>query len=152
MWRHADPSNCAATVVVMEGRIEPESESTRAGCRLGTGVGSPAIEPVVRLGNAGLSRGLSDMQERLDALLEQGPGTVVVDMSEVEQMSSVTVAALLWVKRRCSERRVHVVLRQPSQRSVNALLRIGLLDAGSRDPVATWGRTRMVLAASPGRS
>ena len=125
----------------MEGRIDTGPEPTR-----------PEIEPIVRLCDEGRSRRLSDIQQRVDALLERGPGTVVVDMSEVDRVSSTTVAALLLVKRRCSERRVHVVLREPSQRSVNTLWRIGLLDAASLEPIATWGRTRMVLAASAGAS
>ncbi|GAA2114280.1 hypothetical protein GCM10009843_02630 [Nocardioides bigeumensis] len=72
---------------------------------------------------------LDDLQWRLDAVLEQGPHTVVLDMSALTRLSSTCVAALLWVKRRCAARGVAVVLRDPSRDCAAALERIGLLGA-----------------------
>ena len=67
-----------------------------------------------------------ELRRRLPLLLNRSPGTVVVDLSEMTQPSSATVAALLWIKRRCRSRSVVVVLRQPSRRSIDMLRRTGL--------------------------
>jgi anti-anti-sigma regulatory factor len=85
-----------------------------------------AAELVVQLGELGQMHARDDVPRRLDSLLEHGARTVVVDLSRVGQLSSTTIAALLWVMRRCSARGVEVVLREPSRRSVTTLARIGL--------------------------
>jgi anti-anti-sigma factor len=86
------------------------------------------VTPVLLLGEAGLSQAFDDdLRRRLDMALEMGPRVVVVDMSAIRQVSSTTVAALLWVKRRCSAREVEVLLRGPSRRTLDTLRRVGLL-------------------------
>lgn len=85
-----------------------------------------AAEFVVQLGKPGPMHARDDVRRRLDSLLEQGPRTVVVDFSQVGQLSSSTISALLLVMRRCSARGVKVVWREPSRRSVTTLARIGL--------------------------
>lgn len=135
----------------MDGRIEPEPKAPRPERGLtspqepeGPAASDRTCEAVVRLCDAGLQRGLDDLQERLDFLLEQGPSTLVVDMSDVGHVSSTTVTALLWVRRRCSERSVHMVLRPPPHRSFNRLVRIGLLDA-ELVPTASWDPARTII-------
>ena len=74
---------------------------------------------------------LVDIQQTLDTLLEPGPHTVLVDMAGLERLSSSTVAALLWIKRSCSARRVDVKLRRPSRAVVDHLIGAGLLETVS---------------------
>jgi anti-anti-sigma regulatory factor len=62
---------------------------------------------------------------------------LVIDIEGVPQVSSAMFAVLLRVKRRCLARRVDVVLRQPSGRSVELLRRTGLLGALAIEP-ADW--------------
>lgn len=84
-------------------------------------------KPVLLLPDAGLARVLDDLRGPLDTALETGLRSVVVDMSAIGQVSSTTIAALLWIKRRCSARGVQVLLRGPSRRSRDTLRRVGLL-------------------------
>jgi anti-anti-sigma regulatory factor len=84
-------------------------------------------KPVLPLRNVGLAQELDELQLRVDTALETGPRVVVVDMSATGTVSSTTIAALLWVKRRCSARGVEVQLRGPSRRSLDTLRRVGLL-------------------------
>lgn len=84
---------------------------------------------VMALESAGLMPTLDDLEQRLDAALAGGPRTLVLDMSAVARVSSTTVAALLWARRRCSARGVEVVLRNPSRRCLAAMRRAGLLTA-----------------------
>lgn len=86
-------------------------------------------EVVVELGDDNVTEALRELRWRLPLLLNRSPGTVVVDVSQMTQLSSATVAALLWVRRRCRLRGVTVVLRQPSRRSVEMLRRTGLQGA-----------------------
>ncbi|GAW52252.1 hypothetical protein PD653_3496 [Nocardioides sp. PD653] len=66
-------------------------------------------------------------QRHLDALLERGPRTLEVDLSEISHLSSTTVTTLLWIQRRCSVRGVRVVICAASNRNFSALRRIGLV-------------------------
>lgn len=86
-------------------------------------------EVVVSLHDAGLMVVLEDVHDRLETLLESGPRELVVDMSDVAQLSSTTIAALLWINQRCSARGVGVVLRAASRRNLETLRRVGLLGA-----------------------
>ena len=74
----------------------------------------------------------------LDAILEAGPRTVVVDMSELGRLSSTTVAALLLIKRRCRLRGTVVFLRSPSSESLAMLQRVGLVNVTRADPFGAW--------------
>lgn len=95
---------------------------------------------VVGLLDTGLVDVLEDLQSHLEAALEQGPHTVIVDLSALTRLSSTAVAALLWVKRRCAARGVTVMMRDPSPDCAAALERIGLL-----------GTLPFEFASSPGR-
>jgi anti-anti-sigma regulatory factor len=85
------------------------------------------VTPVLPLRNAGVAQALDELELRLDTALATGPRVVVVDMSAIGQVSSTTIAALLWVKRRCASRGVEVLLRGPSRRNLDTLRRVGLL-------------------------
>jgi hypothetical protein len=76
--------------------------------------------------------------------LEAGPSSLTVDLKGVEITSS-TVAALLWVRRRCGARGVTVAIRGHSRRGVEVLKRIGFVDAGHRPKV-------LAAPAGPGDS
>lgn len=86
-------------------------------------------EAVVPLKDVGLTHTLNDLEGRLDVALGEGPRILFLDLSAVVQVSSTTITALLWTRRRCSSRGVEVVLRNPSRRCQDALRRAGLLDA-----------------------
>jgi anti-anti-sigma regulatory factor len=70
---------------------------------------------------------LDMVQQELAAQLAHAPRTTAVDISEVRHLSTTTVAALVWIKRRCTDRGVDVVLREPTRHSVDTLRRTGLL-------------------------
>ncbi len=111
-------------------------------------------EVVVELGDAHVAEALRELRSRLPLLLNRSPGTVIVDLSEMTQLSSATVAALLWIRRRCRLRGVIVVLRQPSRRSVEMLRRTGLqgaLPVEKPDVEHGLRRGAASLARRPGR-
>jgi anti-anti-sigma regulatory factor len=82
-------------------------------------------QQVLTLGERGLMPVLEGVHEQVEVLLTLGPRAVLVDISEVSDLSSTAVAALLWIRRRCSERGVDVVLRGATGRNRDALKRIG---------------------------
>lgn len=84
---------------------------------------------VVALRDEDLLKTLTDLRWRLGGLLESGPSTLVLDVSQVRRLSSATIAVLLWVKRRCLTRGVQVVVRRPSRDSLAVLARTGLQSA-----------------------
>lgn len=123
-----------------------------------TAVAAPGVEPAtpiephknrvippdtayVRLGETAPAVALDGLDRRLDLALRDGPGTMVVDLSEVAHVSSTTIAALLWIKRRCSARAIEVLLLGPSRRSLDTLERVGLLGELTVD--ATDGSDRL---------
>lgn len=87
---------------------------------------------------------------QVETLLESGPRSLAVELSGVD-VTSTTVTALLWVRRRCAARGVEVALLGPPRRSVRMLKGIGFVDAGQRPTVlrsppghrdtATWSQT-----------
>lgn len=89
---------------------------------------------VIWLEDGGLTPVLDSLDGQLDAVLEAGARSLVLDMSGLERVSSTTVAALLWTRRRCSSRGIEVSLRHPSRRCLDALARTGLLDVLAVDP------------------
>jgi anti-anti-sigma regulatory factor len=95
-------------------------------------------QAVLRIPNAGMMDVLGDLDRRLESLLESGPRTLVVDLSAVVRLSSTTIAALLWVGRRCSARGVEVVLSDASRRHVAMLQRIGLRHAPAPASMTMW--------------
>jgi anti-anti-sigma regulatory factor len=99
----------------------------------------PALPVVLPLHDTVLAQVLEDLQKQLDLLLRLGQRTLVVDVSAVGQVSSTTVAALLWIKRRCSTHGVKVLLRDPSRRSLSTLGRLGLLRVLTVEPADDLG-------------
>jgi hypothetical protein len=89
--------------------------------------GSMADLEVLMLGVDGLMPELERVHEQLDILLALAPRTVVVDISQLCSPSSTSVAALLWIRRRCSERGVDVVLRGTAKRNQEAFRALGFL-------------------------
>lgn len=79
---------------------------------------------------------LDEVQRRVDALLEHGPRTLVVDLSEGVLPSSSTISALMWVRRRASARGVEMVLGDADRRVVETLLRSGVIGALALKPPA----------------
>jgi anti-anti-sigma factor len=118
-------------------------ENHRTAERLGTAARQRSVvvdhhdrgdEVVVTLRDAEALHALGDLRWRLNTLLAQGPATLVIDIEGVRQISSTMIAVLLQVKRRCRARRVDVVLREPSRRSLDFLHRTGLLAAFVIEP------------------
>lgn len=70
---------------------------------------------VVRLSDHTVREAIHDLRWRLDEMLAAGPSTVVVDVTGLTRLSSPTIAALLWAKRRCAARGVQLVLGGPDQ-------------------------------------
>jgi anti-anti-sigma factor len=86
------------------------------------------VDPVVvPLPESGLADLLERLLPRLDAAMVQAPRVLVLDMSAVDRISSTTIAALLWTRRRCSARGIQMLLRSPSRRCIEDLERVGLL-------------------------
>lgn len=81
---------------------------------------------VVSLNDECLLNGLAELRWQLRQQLDDGTATVVVDISEVEHLSSTTVAALLFARRHTRARGGKVVLRGPTRRSLEMLTRTGL--------------------------
>jgi anti-anti-sigma regulatory factor len=108
-----------------------ESDLLRAADPVPSGSEPSSIDPevVLELGDADVADALRELRWRLPLLLNRSPGRVVVDLSEMTQPSSATVAALLWIKSWCRKRSVVVVLRKPSRRSIEMLRRTGLQSA-----------------------
>ena len=83
---------------------------------------------VVPLSDQTLREGIHDLRWRLEEMLADGPSALVIDVSGLTRLSSPTIAALLWAKRRCTARGVRVTLKQPDQAMVGLLHRTGLDD------------------------
>ena len=92
-------------------------------------------------------RTIEDVQTRVDHLLESGPRTLVIDISEVAHLSSA-ISALMWVRRCCSTRGVDLVLSMPSRRLAGTLQHNEVFAAMGVEPPATrTGRARHGLTA-----
>ena len=99
-----------------------------AGDRLPSG---PAVRGgdghlVVRVSDELLADGLADLRWLLHDALLAGARRLVVDLSEVRQLSSTAVASLLWAHRTCRARGGAVVLRGVNRRTEDLLHRTGL--------------------------
>lgn len=102
--------------------------SYRAGTVIAMDLGGTR-EVVLELPCSGQADRIDEVQHRVEVLLEDGPRTLVVDMSDGVSLSSSTIAALMWVRRRASARGVEVVLGDADRRVVETLLRSGLIGA-----------------------
>jgi len=81
---------------------------------------------IVMLSDADLDGELSSLRWRLRALVMDGVCLVVVDVSEVGQISSTLLAALLDTHRVCRRRGGGVVIRHAGRKMTDVLRRTGL--------------------------
>ena len=81
---------------------------------------------VVRVSDELLADGLADLRWLLHDELLAGARRLVVDLTEVRQLSSTAVASLLWAHRTCRARGGAVVLRGVNRRTEALLHRTGL--------------------------
>jgi anti-anti-sigma factor len=102
----------------------------------GTGVGpactfvgtGTSLEAVVELRPEDLPHALLDLHRVVTQAVLGGACRVVVDASRIDCLTSTTITALLWARRRCLARGGAVVLRNPSARSMDLIIRTGLWD------------------------
>jgi anti-anti-sigma factor len=88
--------------------------------------GSARGAVVVTIADETMLETLTDLRWRLSVILEPGPSTLVLDLSQVRELSSAAIAVLLWVKKRCRARSVHLVVRGPAGGGSEVLRRTGL--------------------------
>lgn len=82
---------------------------------------------IVTLSAADLGSGLSTLRWRLRGLvMEDGVSLVVVDVSDIDHISSTLLAALLDTHRVCRRRGGGVVIRHASRKMTDVLRRTGL--------------------------
>ena len=81
---------------------------------------------IVMLSNADVGSGLTPLRWRLRELVMEGVCLVVIDVSEVDQISSTLLAALLDTHRVCRRRGGGVVIRHASRKMTDVLRRTGL--------------------------
>jgi anti-anti-sigma factor len=81
---------------------------------------------IVTLSDADLDGGLSALRWRLHGVVMDGACLVVVDVSEIGQISSTLLAALLDTHRVCRRRGGGVVIRHASRKMTDVLRRTGL--------------------------
>lgn len=80
----------------------------------------------VRLTDAMLADGMADVRWLLHDAVLAGAHRLVVDLSEVQHLSSTAVASFLWAHRTCRARGGGVVLRGVNRRTEDLLHRTGL--------------------------
>ncbi len=93
----------------------------------------------IHLDDAVLADGLADVRWLLHDALLAGARRLVVDLSEVEQLSSTAVASLLFAHRTCRARGGAVILRGANPRTLDLLHRTGLWRVIGQEP--DQGRT-----------
>lgn len=81
---------------------------------------------IVTLSDELLADGLSALRWRLRDLVMDGVCLVVVDISDVEQIESTLLAALLDTHRVCRQRGGGVVIRHADRKAADLLRRTGL--------------------------
>ena len=95
--------------------------------------GERALE--VTLDPETLLQDLSGIKRKLAPILLDGHGVVSVDIAAVDSLSSVTVAALLRIKRICLARGVEMRVCNPNARNLSVMRRCGMLRAIDATPV-----------------
>ncbi len=81
---------------------------------------------IVTLSDTELATGLTSLRWRLRDLVMDGVCLVIVDVSDVDQISSTVLAALLDTHRVCRRRGGGVVIRHASRKMSDVLRRTGL--------------------------
>lgn len=103
--------------------------------RLNPGTG---LERVIELRDDSLAHDLLVLRASVAECVVRGEGSITVDLSSLDRLSSVAVAALLWARRSCSSRSVAFrVEHARGNRNRQVLERCGLLGTPDRS-VATW--------------
>jgi len=92
---------------------------------------------VVHLRPGGLADAMADVEGGLERVRTLAAPTLVVDLSAIERVSSTTVTALLWARKRCSPLSVQVMVQNPSPCCREALTRTGLM-AADGDRATRW--------------
>ena len=82
--------------------------------------------PSWRSSETDLDDGLTALRWRLRGLVMDGACLVVIDVSELDQISSTLLAALLDTHRVCRQRGGGVVIRHASRKMTDVLHRTGL--------------------------
>jgi anti-sigma B factor antagonist len=81
---------------------------------------------VVMLSDAAIAGGMAELRWELRDLILAGARNVVVDVSQVEELSSTALAALLSTHRACRARGGGVIIRNPNRRARDLLQHTGL--------------------------
>jgi anti-anti-sigma factor len=81
---------------------------------------------IVTISDADLGSGLTALHWRLRGLVMEGACLVVIDVSDIGEMSSTLLAALLDTHRVCRRRGGGVVIRHASRKMTDVLRRTGL--------------------------
>ncbi|MER7246956.1 STAS domain-containing protein [Kribbella sp. NPDC000426] len=81
---------------------------------------------IVTISDADLGSGLTALRWRLRGLVNEGACLVVIDVSDIGEMSSTLLAALLDTHRVCRRRGGGVVIRHASRKMTDVLRRTGL--------------------------
>lgn len=81
---------------------------------------------IVTLSDADLDGGLPVLRWRLHGLVMDGVCLVVIDVSEIDQISSTVLAALLDTHRVCRRRGGGIVIRHAGRKLTDVLRRTGL--------------------------
>jgi anti-anti-sigma factor len=107
----------------------PRRQEETSGGPLWTLAGdAAALEVVVELRPEDLPHTLLDLHRVVTQAVLRGACRLVVDVSQVDCLNSTTITALLWARRRCVARGGAVVLRNPSARSMDLIIKTGLWD------------------------
>ena len=83
-------------------------------------------EVLLPVTDAMLRDGLADLRWMLHDALLAGARRIIVDLGDLQQLSSSAVASLLWAHRTCRARGGGVVLRGANRRTEDLLCRTGL--------------------------
>jgi anti-anti-sigma regulatory factor len=98
--------------------------------------GGPALEVV--LDQETMLRDLSDLRHELPKILLGEHGRVTVDVGSVDRLSSVTVAALLRVKRLCLLHGIEMRVRNTGGRNRSVMRRCGMIETTDPQPSGAW--------------
>ncbi len=85
----------------------------------------------IRLVNESMSANLAELRSQVAAGVVQGRG-VLLDVSAVEQISSPTVAAILWARRSCAARNLPFTVTGHRARNHRLLRSCGLVETAPR--------------------
>ncbi len=86
----------------------------------------PPQKAIVALAESDLGGGLTALRWRLRGLVMDGVCLVVLDVTEIDQIDSTLLAALLDTHRVCRQRGGGVVIRHASRKMTDVLRRTGL--------------------------